>query len=762
MASRKQFARAAVLLLMLVDRSFTGVAKGGKKGPTSNVFLTLPASVSGTTSLQVAGSDISGSVGVNLYHDGGLIDSCSISPTRAVSLSYPWESTLAADGTHSLQAKAAGSSGVVVSSAPKNVVVSYTTPMAPPPALGGKVTTVKLGVGWATFGQVVPQGAAPLGLQIGTLPTQLDVKTRWPDGSIKFAVVSTFIPAAGPYDVTASSARLGGFKPAVPAVSATFTIGTQLYVATLPSAPSADTWLAGPVVQEWRSVVTPIASGAPHPFLRVIFDVRSYSDGSSRLDVTVENVLNMTGATAVTYDVAITVSGRQILQARALTHYWMTRWRKTFSTGTLADVTPDFEPVFQGKALPRYLSIVTENKYSTSGPKFGLLGGGDFHNPMNDHGGRPEIAPYPDWVARYLVRGAHASGRATKEYLLAMDEQAGAWPMHIRETDGTLVSIDAKPYFWLDKRCDIYLDSAPHLATCPQGDMTARGPLQPEPNNHQPSIGYQSYLLTGDRFFLDEMRFWANYSLIGTFEDNYSNWRGSGKDSNGKPIHPGSWGSLYINEIRGIAWGLRTLTDAAAWLPDTDPMKGYLANKVQNNLADLDAMASSTTLPMSLTFLDLPGYHIGQGSPVSMPPWQRNYVAWAIDHAQQQGFSGGGLMRDRIVRFTLSLFTSDPDYPRAQAGAYQLVVATLDDSGSIIPYTNLRQMYAATLPFAGADFVPFRGYYGLDVRLALMIGLAQGWPGAQSAYDYLYPIIGVQVYVNGVSDLANRAGWALR
>src|SRR5207247_11343465 len=110
---------------------------------------------------------------------------------------------------------------------------------------------------------------------------------------------------------------------------------------------------------------------------------------------------------------------------------------------------------------PRYLSIVPENNYSALGPQCGILGGGDFHIPMIDHGGRPEIAPYPDWVARYLVHAAHASGPATKAYMLAMDEQAGAWPMHLRKTDGTPVSIDAKPYFWLDTRCDIYKDSAP-------------------------------------------------------------------------------------------------------------------------------------------------------------------------------------------------------------------------------------------------------------------------------------------------------------
>src|SRR5216684_8310525 len=61
----------------------------------------------------------------------------------------------------------------------------------------------QLGAGSATFGFVVPEGAATAGLQVGLLATQTDVKNRWPDGSIKFAVVSARIPAAGTYDLSA-------------------------------------------------------------------------------------------------------------------------------------------------------------------------------------------------------------------------------------------------------------------------------------------------------------------------------------------------------------------------------------------------------------------------------------------------------------------------------------------------------------------------------------------------------------------------------
>jgi hypothetical protein len=59
------------------------------------------------------------------------------------------------------------------------------------------IATVGLSSGWATFGEAVPQGLAVNGLRVGSLATQTDVKNRWPDGSIRFAVVTVNVPAAG-------------------------------------------------------------------------------------------------------------------------------------------------------------------------------------------------------------------------------------------------------------------------------------------------------------------------------------------------------------------------------------------------------------------------------------------------------------------------------------------------------------------------------------------------------------------------------------
>ena len=216
--------------------------------------------------------------------------------------------------------------------------------------------------GWTSFGQAVPQGAAPSGLQLGSLFTQTDVKTRWPDGSIRFAVVTANVPTAGTYAISAVPIASGAFTPALPSASVALVVGGTTFTAALPTVSSNDLWLSGGLAYEGRHVIAPVSStdGTAHPFLRVIFDTRVYNDGAGRVDVTVENVLDKTGATTVTYDVAIVVKGQTVFAKNGVQHYYLTRWRKLFTFGGagFAAITPDMTPYYKSRALPPYLPLV--------------------------------------------------------------------------------------------------------------------------------------------------------------------------------------------------------------------------------------------------------------------------------------------------------------------------------------------------------------------------------------------------------------------
>ncbi len=646
---------------------------------------------------------------------------------------------------------------------------------------GGALATVGLTRGWATFGQVLPPGAAYGDLRIGDLPTQTDIKRTWPDGSVRFAVLSARVSTTGTYPVAADPSSVNPVHPpgpgaaggllalGMPDVKVLFATGpkgppqggSNIYTARLPQGASlaTDLWLSGPLVTEWRAIVVPIdADGKPHPFLRVIFDVRSYNDGASRVDVAVENTLDLQGATAEEYAVNIVADEKSVFSRDSVYHPYLTRWRQVFTRGpTAAEVTPDFEPFYLAKALPRYWSGVTDDVSYPGGPTFDILGPGALESDMPRPGGRAELAPYPDWTARYLAHKNPDQGR----FVLVHGDLAGSWPVHVREPeDGRLVSIDERANLWLDPRGQS--PSVPEDDR-PRGDLGATGQLRPD-IAHQPSLAYVPYLLTGDRYYADEMAFWANYVLLATFQDPASNARGGGNDDHGDPIHPGSWGCLCPNETRGVAWGLRNLVDAAAYLPDNEPARAYLAAKVRNNLQWLESLGSRSR-PVGLN-----PHSERRPSPreagyplIFVALWEHNYLAWAIDHANKQGYSGGESYRNQIAQFQLSLFASEPAYQRLHAAPYLLAIGERDGAGEGQYYSTLGEVFQRTFG-EGRGSTPFPGSYGVDARLMLLIGIENGWKGAQEAYDYLWPLIGRDPFLCSdrcYADLELRAGWAL-
>jgi len=632
-------------------------------------------------------------------------------------------------------------------------------------AADAQIAVHTLTPGWTSFGQAVPQGAAPSGLQVGSLFTQTDVKTRWPDGSIRFAVVTASVPAAGTYAISPAPLAGGAFTPALPSASVALAIGGTTYTAALPPVSASDMWLSGGLVYEGRSIVVPVSSsdGTAHPFLRVLFDTRVYNDGAGRLDVTVENVLDKSGATTVTYNVAIVLNGQTVFAKNSVQHYYLTRWRKlfTFGAAALAAITPDMTPFYAARALPPYLPLVANLVTAPSGANFDILQPGALVANMPDHGGRQELAPYPDWTARYLVH----RDQTQRAFVLANGDLSGSWPVHVREAESAinagvgaerLVSLDQRPTIWYDSRAKnngldfVHGSPMPIIEYGSTVPGPGQSPLIPD-NAHQPSIAYVPYLLTGDRYYAEEMAFWANYAMLRTYPADGVR---------------GSQGILAYNEVRGYGWALRNIVDAAAYYPGA-AVRSYLAQKVTSNLAWLDNFAnaqSPTANPFKILWI---GKRPDGNQFISM--WEQNYLAYAIDRALKQGFAGGLAHRDAIARFQLALFTSDPSYPRAQGAPYIVGVGVAPtgtvrytDYNRFTFYTSMSQIWSATQ----GNERPFAGYYGPEARINLMIGVENGWSGAQAAYDYLWPFIGSTSTFCGTfgpdkPDLACRAGWAL-
>jgi hypothetical protein len=252
------------------------------------------------------------------------------------------------------------------------------------------------------------------------------------------------------------------------------------------------------------------------------------------------------------------------------------------------------------------------------------------------------------------------------------------------------------------------------------------------------------YMLTGDRYYAEEMAFWANHGMLATGGH-------------------GSQGLLTGNEVRGFGWVLRNMAEAAAYYPDASPVKAYLAQKVVNNLNWLDTYAKglkTASNPLWIVYAWTP-YDRPEG-PNYFTHWENNYLAYGIDRAVKLGFATDNAYRDAANDLQLKFFTSDPDYPRFEGAPYAIPYGTMSGS-QVVLFTTMAQF----TPGAVANHRDFAGYYGPEARISIMEARERGGGGAQSAYDYLWPYIGTGASycsTNGTTSvpfLACRAGFAL-
>lgn len=172
-----------------------------------------------------------------------------------------------------------------------------------------------------TFGQVFSEGHLPTnGAAVelrapdnSIVPCQMDVKTTYKDGSVRFAILSAIVPtlaasASIKYDIVRKAVANAGQAPTLaeyPDLSIVMTIKDTGILREGPTAGvvyTADfravmaqnkftTWLSGPICSEWlmrAPLVT--ADGVVHPDIHVRFNIRVYKGiQKAKIDYIVEN-----------------------------------------------------------------------------------------------------------------------------------------------------------------------------------------------------------------------------------------------------------------------------------------------------------------------------------------------------------------------------------------------------------------------------------------------------------------------------------------
>lgn len=226
------------------------------------------------------------------------------------------------------------------------------------------------------------------------------------------------------------------------------------------------------------------------------------------------------------------------------------------------------------------------------------LGWGQWQRAMATAGGRPDIGLFPRWAVRYL----YTFDPRLLTVMLGNAKAMTHAPVHLVEPDaarsfdsagakafGHPLSIDARPSF-VSGKSGFYTDpaEAPVLVgpvTCYDrtfGGFCSDVDYQNEVNGWTPEIAHQPnafslpYLVTGKYVFLEELQFWAGWTVA---------WGTTGLPPNVNFGRHDTWG--FINntwEERVYAWGLRTLAHAALFSWDATAEKKYFLEKMQYNL----------------------------------------------------------------------------------------------------------------------------------------------------------------------------------
>jgi hypothetical protein len=604
-----------------------------------------------------------------------------------------------------------------------------------------------------TFGQVfkagdVPRGAtvaATLNGQPATL--QVDAKATNPDGSLRHAVLTVIVPSLGgqanmPLALSAEPAPLSGppaIKPSqLLATSydawASLDIGGKTYTASArallqaasnshacaPWGTQCNVWLSGPLVSEWvvNGPVT-AADGATDPSLRIFFAIRAYAGttagtvGYVRTDVIVENTSAFSPQAQPQYTATLT-SGTATYTSPALTQYAYTRWHKVLWWNYAEPqvyLQQDTQYIQGSKAVSRYMALTPDEKFLASlRQTCAPLDHCDQTQKMHMTGAQAAIGPLPRWTSVYIV---HPDVRAYN-WMLANTDALGAYDIHYRDAaTGWPVSIQDHPNIttaaWTyaygvakqsmtgsaENQAKITAYRRDLLPNCENNQVVTgcstawygTGSSTLWDNAHQPAESYVPYMVTGSYYYMSELAFGASQNEL---------WSNPVYRGYSKGLIDGSH-----SQVRGKAWTLRNMANAAWLLPDDYPLKAEFHADVENSLADWNQKYTHNPGANTLGLLDSGhSYGANGGTNNAMAPWMHNFFTWSAGHVAELGFAGATELRDWLARFEIGLMTdwqANPTqgYCWLEASAYTLVVTEPTGKTYLPSYSA---MYAATFP----------------------------------------------------------------
>jgi len=605
-----------------------------------------------------------------------------------------------------------------------------------------------------TFGVVFRPGEMPRGKPLKALlgsrelPVQLDAKRHYEDGTVKHGVVSLAVPKLDVATVLElKPADPGTDRPAADAAAAAQQLLARDFDATVTirfpegkpvtasarrileaGAAKADRWLSGPVAFEWLLASAPAdAEGKADPDLTVQFQVRYYPDtGYTRVSAVIEKCADAGGDNGLIYDVTFSkgkANPEVVFEQKDVHQPDLTRFRKVFWIGkepaevvirhdavamAAAGVIPQYD--FSLK-VPRQVLDQQWKNWQDPRVKKGLFENGIIVAYFGTTGGRQDIGPLPAWAAYYV----YTMDPRQKEIMLTTDELAAGVPIHGRErASGRVISYETRPKLWFaDGRGGQYgTEKFRSKPAEPRVKEPVKSIFSPE-TAHLPGFSYLSYVVTGDYFFLEESYFWASYMVLSA--------------------NPGyAKGRIYNGQLRGCAWGLRTVALTAGIAVDGGPEKESFSKRVEFTLkSHIASMKGPDALPLGILLTE------GRGAGrVVYAPWQHDYMIMAVDCAAGAGFKDAETLRSLLLEFSMGRFTHAPDFdPQCGCGYWW----TFADPKSNFKATTWKELFEhfAKEELRNIAQQDYPGSYSDLALAASAIGIRTGFPQARQLYDFM-------------------------
>ncbi|MBI3348050.1 MAG: hypothetical protein HY020_12685 [Burkholderiales bacterium] len=606
------------------------------------------------------------------------------------------------------------------------------------------VTQAPFSLGFAFKKGDVPSGSS---VSATTPAFQVVIKNRWPDGSAKFAVLSGLatVSASTPLVLALSKIAAPSTTPTalstaqLKATAATATIDAGGLGSATWSGSDWDTpfsnWIAGPQMSSW--IFRKRVGTDAH--LVAWLEVRLYANGALEVLPWIENgylrvasptnkqatyKFSLGGSQRFSRDIDLPHHCRTPLVDGQTLSYWLAS-----DPGVIA--SQDSQYLQQSELVPSYYSRVAAGAdvMSTLPSAFVPLQQGNYPNAMGQTAYQPAIGLLPEWDVLFLTADDVATAYRS---MLRNAFSAGRYPIHYRD-ENTNRPLRFSDYPYLS------VNSSTKQQMPPTGSGTA-SPAWDIP--HHPSVGYMAYLATGSWYFLEELQFAATYNYLSQ-TDNYRQF--------GKGIFLSISGA---STVRGAAWGVRTLAQAAVATPDGDTLRSEMLDSLSANVEfNYSTYVAQPNNPFGFV-APYGDYGPSDDGKVLTAGWQQDFYTAAFGYAlaMQPGVSATTLSQ-------LSAFfawkaqsiigrlggTASTEWLYRDAALYTLAVATTENPdwlGGTGPWpANWGVLYQASLGVAnpgqtgalrGGNFPDGTSYWG-NLMPALSYAVRHAVPGASAA-----------------------------